>query len=436
MLRELERTQWLSADALEELQWQRVGALLEHAASNVPYYAQVMRQLGIDPRRVAGARSLEGLPLLDKSTIGEQRDALRASNFPPERFVANGTGGSTGEPLRFYDDRAGLDWSTAAVWRASRWLGVDVGERCAYLWGADFDLTGFRGLSGRLKSYALNMLMLPAWQLSGATAPEFWARLAAFKPRLLVAYAGALNEMASLLGPDRDPVPGLKAIVVSAELLTEDARTNIEACFKVPVHNRYGGRDIKFVAQECSMRRGLHLNAESALIEILKDGMPAPPGVPGEIVITRLDNLAMPFVRYRTGDLAVMSASRCECGRSLPLLEKLEGRVQDAIVTAAGRVISGPFFAHMIKDCPDIKAFQIHQLSLDQLLIVAVLVTPTFPSRSRIERLVRQHVGQDMRIEFDVRSEIPLTRSGKRRVVVSHLGGAPTPPETGPAMDS
>jgi phenylacetate-CoA ligase len=422
LLRLLERTQWLSRDELEALQWQRIGALLDHAALHVPYYAEVMQQRGVHPQALVRERSLGSLPLLDKSTIGAHRDVLRAGNFPADRFVANGTGGSTGEPLRFFDDRAELGWSTATVWRAHRWLDVDIAEPAAYLWGADFDLTSYRGYRGRLRSYALNMLMLPAWRLSRTTVNDFWAKLVAFKPRLLVAYAGALSEMATLLGPDRDPLPGLKAIVVSAELLSAEARANIERSFKVPVHNRYGGRDLKFVAQECPTRQGLHVNAESVLVEIVKDGKPAPPGVTGEVVITRLDNFAMPFVRYRTGDLAAMADGPCRCGRSLPLLQKLEGRVQDAIVTGDGRVISGPFFAHMFKDCLEIKAFQIHQLAVDRIQILVVLTGgAAFTSRARVDRLVQEFVGASMRIEYEVRDEIPLTRSGKRRVVVSHL---------------
>ena len=142
--------------------------------------------------------------------------------------------------------------------------------------------------------------MLPAWELSERTASQFWKQLADFKPRLLLGYAGALYEWARLLGNDREPIPGLRAIVVSAETLYDEWRSVIESCFKVPVYNRYGGRDIHFVAQECPARKGLHINSENVLVEIVKDGRPVPPGELGEIVVTRLDNFAMPFIRYRS----------------------------------------------------------------------------------------------------------------------------------------
>ena len=262
---------------------------------------------------------------------------------------------------------------------------------------SNFDLSRFQGLNGRLRARALNLLMLPAWELSERTASKFWTRLADFKPRLLLGYAGAVYEWARLLGEHREAITGLRAIIVSAETLYDDWRNVIERCFRVPVYNRYGGRDIHFVAQECPKRQGLHINSENVLVEIVKDGQPVQPGELGEIVVTRLDNFAMPFIRYRSGDLGVMASASCECGRSLPLLEKVEGRVQDAIVTSDGRIVSGPFFAHMMKDCAEVKEFQIHQLAMDRLLILdrSLDSLQPFTSRGRIERLIRHYMGSE-----------------------------------------
>ena len=420
----LEKTQWLPADELLDLQWRRFGALLEHAYTHVPYYRHIMLDAGLDPVSLMRRRSLDKLPLLDRSIISRQRDLLRATNIASERFVPNGTGGSTGEPLRFFDDRNESGWSEAAVFRSQRWFGVDVGDRTAFLWGANFDLTKFQGISGRLKSRGLNLLMLPAWQLSETGSDVFWNKLVDFRPKLLVAYSGAIYNWARLLGTARASIPSLKAIVVSAETLHEDWRIAIEQSFKVPVYNRYGGRDIKFVAQECPRRKGLHINAENSLVEIVRDGRAVAHGELGEVVITRLDNFAMPFIRYRSGDLGMMANTACECGRSLPLLAKIEGRVQDSIVTDDGRIVSGPFFAHIMKDCPDVKEFQVHQLRRTQLLIQIVLDRERrFSSQPRIERIVREYMGQNMRIDFELCDSIPLTRSGKRRVIVSHLSG-------------
>jgi phenylacetate-CoA ligase len=131
----------------------------------------------------------------------------------------------------------------------------------------------------------------------------------------------------------------------------------------------------------------------------------------------------MPFMRYRSGDLGAMAKSLCDCGRSLPLLEKIDGRIQDAIITADGRIVSGLLFAHMIKDCPDVKEFQVHQLAINRLMILVVLHSDRrFPSRRRIDRIVRQYMGENLEIVFEFRESIPFTQSGKRRITISHLG--------------
>ena len=111
LLHYLERTQWLTPAELEDLQWQRISALLEHARTHVPYYAEAMQQSGTDPRTIARTRSLSTLPVLDRSTIRSRLASLKSQNFPAERFSPNGTGGSTGEPLRFFDDRDESGWS-------------------------------------------------------------------------------------------------------------------------------------------------------------------------------------------------------------------------------------------------------------------------------------------------------------------------------------
>jgi phenylacetate-CoA ligase len=125
----LEKTQWLSKTELHDLQWQRVGTLLQHAYEYVPYYREVMQDARLDPKSIIRERSLEKLPLLDRSTVRQQLQRLRATNISADRFVPNGTGGSTGEPLRFFDDREEAGWSDAAAWRSHRWYGKKKKEK-------------------------------------------------------------------------------------------------------------------------------------------------------------------------------------------------------------------------------------------------------------------------------------------------------------------
>ena len=421
-LNNLEESQWLSIEEQTEQQWQQIGTLLDHAWKNVPYYRKLLKDLGVTPAEISSSRNLVKLPLLDRKIVNTKYEQLIAHSVPNKFVRFNSTGGSTGEPLRFLDDLRGVGISQAAGWRAERWYGVNIGERRAYLWGANFDLTRYQGFNGKVRVWLHNLLMLPAWRLNEDSATSFFNEVHSFRPRMLLGYAGSVFQWAKLLRFERHSIPTLKAIIVSGETLYDNWREGIEQTFGVPVYNRYGGRDLNFLAQECPEYRNLHVAAENAYIEIVRENRPAEPGETGEIVLTKLNNYVMPFIRYRTGDLGVMSATSCPCGRGLPVLDRIEGRVQDVIVTADGRVVSGLLFAHLMKDCPEVREFQVHQIALNHLTFLLVTEPQgALPSQSRIERVVHDYMGSDMHINYEFRDEIPLTRSGKRRICISHL---------------
>ena len=116
-------------------------------------------------------------------------------------------------------------------------------------------------------------------------------------------------------------------------------RRTIEEVFQCPVTNRYGCEEVSLIACECQRHDGLHVNADGIYLEVLRpDGTPCPPGEPGMIVVTDLVNRAMPIIRYQVGDMGVLSDRQCPCGRGLPLLEKIEGRMADYVVTPARRI--------------------------------------------------------------------------------------------------
>lgn len=420
-LRELEASQWFSPDEIADLQWDRLRTLLHHAWNNVPYYRQVMEQAGVTPDELANNRSLGPLPTINRAAINNHREHLIARNISEKRHVTNSTGGSSGHPLRFLDDRAGLSETEAVAWRAQTWIGAPLGARHAYLWGSSLDVSAYEGFLGVLRSLLWNRLTLPAWKLDPEIACDYLAQYQRFRPRVLVGYAGSLYHWARFLDFKPQTIPGMQGIVSTAETLPDDWRDIIEAMFGVPVYNRYGARDFKMIGQECPQREGLHIAAETSFVEIFDGDRPAEPGQLGEIVVTRLTNWAMPFIRYRTGDLGVMSERRCSCGRGLPLLDRVEGRIQDVIQTTSGRVITGPFFGRL-RRFPEIVEFQVHQMAFDHLIIKMVTNPPgQLKSLEQIRADVHANISEDMRVDVEFVDEIPLTSNGKRRFTISHL---------------
>jgi phenylacetate-CoA ligase len=198
----------------------------------------------------------------------------------------------------------------------------------------------------------------------------------------------------------------------------------IEEAFRCPVFDRYGCREFGNIAHECGQHNGYHINVERFVIEILNDhGKPVEPGESGEIIVTDLDNYGFPFIRYRTGDMAVASARICSCGRGLPLLKSIEGRVFDVVKAPNGNRIAGTFWTLALRSVPGVKHFQIEQISIDQLIVRIVKdYDYSIKSETAIIDLIRDKCGNNIEIEMIYTDNIPVTLSGKRRFIISHVG--------------
>jgi phenylacetate-CoA ligase len=167
----------------------------------------------------------------------------------------------------------------------------------------------------------------------------------------------------------------------------------------------------------------MHLTAEDIVVELIdREGRPVPPGQPGEIVVTHLATSDFPFIRYRTGDIAVLSERRCDCRRGLPMLEKIHGRTTDFVVAADGTVMHGLALIYVLRETPGIESFKIVQESLDQ---TRVLLVPGAgygePARRRIEEGFKQRLGTDVKVVLEEVPRIEAERSGKFRYVVSEV---------------
>jgi phenylacetate-CoA ligase len=215
---------------------------------------------------------------------------------------------------------------------------------------------------------------------------------------------------------------GIRVAFVTSERLYDDQRVTISRVFGCPVANGYGGRDAGFIAHECPSG-GLHLTAEDVIVELLDPaGRPVPDGEAGEIVVTHLATRDFPFIRYRTGDVAVLDPAACSCGRGLPLLKEIQGRSTDFVVAADGTVLHGLALIYILRDLPSVSAFRIEQMSLG-LTRVQVVPADGFDARTRdtIVRGLQRRLGAGVQIDVQTLSHIPPEKSGKFRYVSSRV---------------
>jgi len=424
-LADYQRDQWLAPEQIAALQWQRLKQLLEHCERTVPYYRQRWREAGI---AVADIRSLDDyarLPVLTKSDIRQHFDALQAEGWH-DRVLTKATGGSTGDPLRFGYTRESYERRTAVMWRGYGWAGSRMGRRTLFVWGGAVGTPHrFQQFKDRVYNAAFARHVLNSFNMTDANMAEFADAIDRYRPQVIVGYVGPLVRLAQWLLDTGRRVVAPQSIIGAAESLHEFQREIIERAFGCPAYNTYGCREFMLIASECERREGLHVNADHLVVELQRrPGTPATE--PGEVVITDLFNYGMPFVRYLNGDVATASDHVCSCGRGLPLLQRVDGRLLDAIRTPAGHLLPGEFFPHMLKDVPGLVRFQVVQRRLDQLEL-SLVRGPGFDEASLayIRRELAKVVGDSLQLNVHFVDDIPLTPSGKWRVCISELPATP-----------
>ncbi len=338
-LRELRRSQWLPAATLRAGQERDLQLMVRHAAATSPFYAERFAAAGIDPAGVRTIADLAGLPLLTKTDVRGRLGDILSGDFRREELVPAKTGGSTGVALNVFCDRRGVERRGAAALRADQWSGWRLGQPLAAVWG---NPPVPRTLKNRIRCALKDRIIyLDTMKIDGQAIDRFLQQWHRMKPGLLYGHAHSIFILAEALqGTGRAPRPD--GIVATSMMLIDKERAVIEAVFGTRVTNRYGCEEVSLIACECEQHQGMHLNAEHAIVEFLRDdGRPCAPGEDGRIVVTELINRGMPMLRYEVGDRGAPAAGTCACGRGLPLMAGLSGRLADFLVAADGAKVAG-----------------------------------------------------------------------------------------------
>jgi phenylacetate-CoA ligase len=419
--RQMEESQWWPAERLQELQLARLRRLLAHAQDKVPYYRNLFAEIRFKAEDLRSLADLSRLPFLDKAKIRANIEGLKAEDATDlARF---NTGGSSGEPLIFFIGKERVSHDVAAKWRATRWWGVDIGDREIVVWGSPIEL-GAQDKIRAIRDQVFRTKLLPAFEMSEQKLDRFLAEIRAMRPHMLFGYPSALSHFArhaEAKGLRMDNL-GIKVAFVTSERLYDDQRQQISKTFNCPVANGYGGRDAGFIAHACP-EGSMHITAEDIIVETVDaQGAPVPAGEAGEIVVTHLATKDFPFIRYRTGDVGVLGDAPCKCGRGLPVLKEIQGRSTDFLVARNGTVMHGLALIYILRDLPQVSAFKIVQESLD---LTRVFVVPQGHLGEDLANKIKQgfkaRLGNEVEVVVEAVAEIPAEKSGKYRYVVSKV---------------
>lgn len=406
----------------------KLNKLLNHAYTTVPYYRNILDASDIVSNNKIDLQSvdeLQKIPFLTKKIIKQQKESIFSKNNHKKGRYQNTSGGSTGEPVVFLQDRDFLVNNQANFLLIESWRGVGLYDSRLKLWGAERDtFKGTKPFTSYIREGLLNLTILNSFKMSPHDMRNYIELINKKKPKLILSYVQSIYELAKFAKKNNIEVKKQHSIHSAAGTLYDFMRDEIEQVFGCKVYNHYGSREVGAMASECKMQNGLHIIEDNNFIEVIDSaGKPCEPGAKGEIVVTTLNNYSMPLIRYKIGDVGVLQTYKpCACGCTYPKLEKVIGRTTDLFTSLDGNKIDGEYFTHLFYFVNGIKLFQVTQETLNNI-VVKIVPDQHVKSDdlSKIEDKIKFVIGDECLVDFEFVDTIPKTKTGKFLYTISRV---------------
>ena len=414
----LKESQWWNIEQLEQYQLQQLSKLLNHAYENVPYYTKVFDKLGLKPKDIQSIQDLQKLPILTREIVQKNINDLKATNYPESKFELSRTGGSTGLPLQFYREKG--------VWTARQkayskilmeWADRSFFDRGVFITGEKIPFK--YQLFGRT-------LVLSSFFMNDKYMPIFIQKIRKLKPKYFLTFPSAITNLANYMKNNSiEAFPSLEIIICYAETLYEWQQDLLEEVFQSRVFNQYGLRESAVTGGTCGHSNYFHMFPQYGIVELIgKDGRQiTKEGEIGEIIGTGFHTYIFPFIRYKTDDLGVYTSKKCECGRNYPLLERIEGRSQEFLVSKTNRLASlTGFFGLIVKSSLNVKESQLYQDTPGEIVISIVKGENYSESDTKhILENFQKRLGDEFSVSIRFVDHIPRTKRGKFQYLIQKL---------------
>ncbi|MEM3424987.1 MAG: hypothetical protein QXI42_04120 [Thermoproteota archaeon] len=413
---ELSRNQWLKPGELRKLQEKRLRAIVRHAYGKAQLYHSKLNSVGLKPEDIRTIEDLKKIPFVTKQEV---RDGIPgrsiAKGYGLENCVQASTSGTSGGPMPVFYDRRFLDYSVANwYFRKIVAIGLSPLDKMVsieYGTPEPSDVNREKTMMSRgAKPKSMGRVALgPAASMLSRlrkriritdNAEEVLAEIVKFQPKLIDGNTSYLRVVAETIIDKGVKEVHPKAVRGDGEVLDGPTRKFLENVFECDVFDEYSAWDFGHGAWECVRREGYHIDADLLIMEIIRDGEPAAPGEQGEIVVTGLLNYAMPLIRYKVGDVGILGEDVCSCGRGLPILKSVEGRMVDCFRLSNGRIVTPKTIMTTIQDCPGVSRYQAVQEGTNKVTIE--LMRRKDDPEVSVEELVarcRGILGDDVKIE-------------------------------------
>lgn len=419
---EAEKTQWYSNERLLEIQIERTRAFLSFAEENSPYFNSLFQQRGFKPAGFSNLDALARLPILSKPTLRSNLERIISPAYRDGDAHWVNTSGTTGLGLRFPETWECFQREYAVRFHNYHCGGIEVGDRWAFCAGHPVAEPERDRPPFWVHDRANNWLLMSSCHLTEKNLRHYVDQLERFRPDMIGGYPSSVYMLAlanQAFGRRIKP----RAVYTASETLLDFQRQAIEASFGCRAHTYYGNGERCGFVGECP-EGGLHVKMDHSLIEFLDDeDQPAAPGQPARMICTGFGNYATPLIRYDIGDVAVVAENqKCACGRGGLLLERLEGRVEDYVVTPDGRFVGR--LDHLFKDAHTVQMGQIVQEEVSRI-VIRIVREPGYGAadEAAILKEARVRLGSGIQIDFEYVTDIERSRTGKFRFIISRLKG-------------
>jgi phenylacetate-CoA ligase len=411
----LRRQQWLDFETLSELQQKKLTAIVNNAYHNVRFYRKVFDSEGIKPADINSIEDMRRIPITERQDLQVHPVGdITAESVDLQKCKKTLTSGSSGRPLTIYrtrpeDNLIDIVWARAFL------------ENGANIWDKNADFHAFQSIPKRwFEHFGIwRRTTIP----SLADPMKQIGMLKQAGPDVIRGNPCLLVNLVTII--QRKGIEGIdpRLVFTMGNLLDQDSRALIESVLHTRVFDYYGTTELGCIAWECSEHTGYHINSDSVVIEVINEkGEPARKGERGKLICTGLLSYAMPFIRYNIGDVGILGAKSCPCGRGLPLLEHLEGRAFDFFVSADGTHHSPSLIHNQIKHVPGIQQYRVVQEN--ETSVTAEIVPDKNLSQKTSEelrRIMKRVLGDEAETRVEIVSEIPCDASGKMQAIVSKV---------------
>lgn len=404
---------------IHDLQSRKLRKLLNHAYNNVPLYRELYKKNRIVPEEIQSVDQLSELPPTTKQQFSQAPvEQKTARTVDLNRCRSSATSGSTGFPLQIY-------------FRSSDFTIINFTWARAYMahgmkpWHKIAALIGSRQVK-RQKSWYEYFGVWRRKEISTWEAPHRWHHeIQTFHPDIYTGYVLTLRLLAEYIEEEgiQDMTP--KTIFHTSAVLDDFSRRYLESRFHTKVIDLYGSFEAGCIAWECEECSGYHISSDTVVVEVLKNGKPVDPGEQGEVYITNLHSYAMPFIRYRQGDVVTLSETPPICGRTFPLLKNIIGRADDFIILKNGRKMSPTPFYHAVDPVPGVGRWRIIQKAPGEIILeIQPGVNFSTDTQRKIKNNFHRLAEKNLSYRIKIVEEIPIVPGKKFRAVSSEISGA------------